>query len=120
MLHLDFATRRSVVGTLYTATDVAGGQTKEQRGLLEALALHVMRVPPSAAATTSPQEAAAAIEKPRLRRAVGEILAMLELVRHPPSSTLTSERWSARPVSRALCSLAALRARHGAPPGYLT
>jgi hypothetical protein len=90
MLHLDLRTRTSVIGTLYTATDVDGGQTKEQRDLLEALARHVMRVPPSAAAATSPREAAAAIEKPRLRRAVGEILVMLELVRHPPSAALTS------------------------------
>ena len=92
MLHLDLATRTAVVGALYTATDVEGGQTKEQRNLLEALARHVMRVPPSAAVETSPREAAAAIAKPRLRKAVGEILVMLELVRHPPSAALiTSE-----------------------------
>ena len=90
MLHLDLPTRTAVVGTLYTATDVDGGPTKEQRNLLEALARHVMRVPPSAAAATSPGEAAAAIEKPRLRKAVGEILVMLELVRHPPSAPLTA------------------------------
>ena len=90
MLHLDLPTRTAVVGALYTATDVDGGQTKEQRNLLEALARHVMRVPPSAAAATSPNEAAAAIEKPRLRKAVGEILVMLELVRHPPSAPLTA------------------------------
>ena len=90
MLHLDLPTRTAVIGTLYTATDVDGGQTKEQRDLLEALARHVMRVPPSAAPTTSPREASAAIAKPRLRKAVGEILVMLELVRHPPSAPLTS------------------------------
>jgi hypothetical protein len=90
MLHLDLATRTAVVGALYTATDVEGGQTKEQRNLLEALARHVMRVPPSAAVETSPREAAAAIAKPRLRKAVGEILVMLELVRHPPSAALTT------------------------------
>ncbi len=88
MLHLDLPTRTAVVGTLYTATDVDGGPTKEQRNLLEALARHVMRVPPSAAAATSPGEAA--IEKPQLRKAVGEILVMLELVRHPPSAALTA------------------------------
>jgi hypothetical protein len=90
MLHLDLATRTSVVGTLYTATDVDGGQTKSQLDLLEALARHAMRVSPSAAAVTSPSESAAAIKKPRLRKAVGEILVTLELVRHPPSTALTA------------------------------
>lgn len=90
MLHLDPATRASVVGILYTATDVDGGQTKEQRDLLEALAGHVMRVSPSEAAVISPGEAGGVILKPRLRKAVGEILVMLELVRHPPSAALTA------------------------------
>ncbi|MDG2305234.1 MAG: hypothetical protein P8R42_11385 [Candidatus Binatia bacterium] len=90
MLHLDLTTRTAVISTLYTATNVAGGQTTEQVALLEALALHVMRVPPSAAAPISPNASAAAIEKTRLRRAVGEILVVLELVRHPPSAPLTA------------------------------
>jgi hypothetical protein len=89
MLHLPLSTRTAVIGTLYTATDVDGGPTKEQRGLLEALAHHAVRVPPSAVTVVSPSDSAAAIEKPRLRRAVGEILVTLELVRHPPSTALT-------------------------------
>ena len=90
MIHLDVATRTSVTGILYTATDVDGGHSKEQRDLLEALARHVMRVPPSAVTIIEPDEAAAVISKPRLRKAIGEILVMLELVRHPPSAALTS------------------------------
>jgi len=89
MIHLDVATRTSVLGILYTATDVDGGHSKEQRDLLEALARHVMRVAPSAATVIEPAEAAAVISKPRLRKAIGEILVMLELVRHPPSAALT-------------------------------
>jgi len=90
MIHLDVATRISVIGILYTATDVDGGHSKEQRELLEALARHVMRVAPSAVTVIEPDEAAAVISKPRLRKAIGEILVMLELVRHPPSAVLTS------------------------------
>ena len=90
MIHLDVATRTSVIGILYTATDVDGGHSMEQRELLEALARHVMRVSPSAVTVIEPDEAAAVISKPRLRKAIGEILVMLELVRHPPSAALTS------------------------------
>jgi len=90
MIHLDVATRISVIGILYTATDVDGGHSKEQRELLEALARHVMRVAPSTVTVIEPDEAAAVISKPRLRKAIGEILVMLELVRHPPSAVLTS------------------------------
>ena len=90
MLHLDLRTRTAVLGTLYTATEVEGGHTPEQRNLLEALGRHVLRVPPSAAAVILPEASAAALEKKKLRRAVGQILVTLELVRHPPSAALTA------------------------------
>ncbi|MFP8882044.1 MAG: hypothetical protein VCE43_22495 [Myxococcota bacterium] len=90
MLHLDVSTRTAVTGLLYTATDTGEVRTKAQIDLLEALAGHVMRVSPSDAPVVSPQEAATVLVKPRLRKAVGEILVTLELVRHPPSEALTA------------------------------
>lgn len=89
MLHLNLETRTAVLETLYTATDVEGGHTEEQRRLLESLAQHVLRVPPSEPSVISPEAAAAALSKHQLRRAVGQILVTLELVRHPPSAALT-------------------------------
>jgi len=89
MLHLNLETRTAVLETLYTATDVEGGQTEEQRRLLESLAQHVLRVPSSQPSVISPEAAAAALSKHQLRRAVGQILVTLELVRHPPSAALT-------------------------------
>lgn len=90
MLHLSNRIRTAILSTLYAATDVEGGQTKEQRDLLSALALHVLQVPPATASAITPAEAAAVIEKPRLRCAVGEMLVTLELVRHPASAALTA------------------------------
>jgi len=78
------------MGILNTATDVDGGHTKEQRDLLDSLASHVMRVSPADAPVISPDEARGILSKPRLCKAVGEILVMLELVRHPPSAALTA------------------------------
>lgn len=89
MMHLDRPTRTAVASTLYTVTDVDGGPTEEQRHLLDALMHHVMRVSPSEITALSPEQAATAIERPRLRRAVGEILVTLELSRHAPSAALT-------------------------------
>jgi hypothetical protein len=89
MLHLSTKIRTAIVSTLYTATDVDGGPTQEQRRLLEALSQHVLQVSPSSSGSITPEESAAVIEQPRLRCAVGEILVTLELVRHPASSSLT-------------------------------
>lgn len=89
MMHLNLETRTAVLATLYTATDVEGGHTEEQRRLLESLAQHVLRVPFSEPSVISPEAAAAALSKHQLRRAVGQILVTLELVRHPPSAALT-------------------------------
>ena len=90
MLHLDVETRRSVAGLLCTATDTGEERTQAQMDLLTALGEHVMRVPLSEAPTISPEDAATLALKPRLRRAVGEILVTLELVRHPPDAALTA------------------------------
>jgi len=90
MLHLDLSTRMTVAGLLYTATDTGEERTQEQIDLLDALAGHVMRVSASDAPVVSPEEAATVLVKPRLRKAVGEMLVTLELVRHPPSEALTA------------------------------
>ncbi|MCH2187458.1 hypothetical protein MK280_16520, partial [Myxococcota bacterium] len=90
MLHLDLKTRAAVLGTLYTGTDAEGGHSEEQRRLLESLARHVLRIPLSAAPEISPKAAATTLKENRLRRAVGQILVTLELVRHPPSAALTA------------------------------
>ena len=72
MLHLSNRIRTAILSTLDTATAVDGGPTREQTGLLGALASHVLQVRPTAANVITPTDAAAVIEEPWLRRAVGE------------------------------------------------
>ena len=90
MLHLSTRVRTAILSTLDTATAVDGGPTTEQSGLLGALASHVLQARPDAASVITPTDAAAVIEEPWLRRAVGEMLVTLELVRHPASAALTA------------------------------
>ena len=90
MLHLDETARIGVAGILYTVTDIDGGRTAEQERFLDALARHVMRVPPGDAPVVTAAEAAQVVaDKPRLCKGIGELLVTLELMRHPASAALT-------------------------------
>ena len=90
MLHLDETARLGVAGILYTVTDIDGGRTAEQERFLDALARHVMRVPPGDAPVVTAAEAAQVVaDKPRLCKGIGELLVTLELMRHPASAALT-------------------------------
>lgn len=91
MHHLDEALRSAVWSTLWSAIDADGGPTPEQTSLLGAVGAHVLGVGPVEPARLGPEQAAAAITAPELRRLVGEGLVILELVRHPASAVLADQ-----------------------------
>lgn len=90
MIRLDEQTRLGVAGILYTATDVDGGRTPEQDRFMAALTEHVFRVRPADVPVVAFSAAADIVAgKPRLPKAVGELLVTLEFMRHPASAALT-------------------------------
>jgi hypothetical protein len=78
-----------VIGAMVGAADVDGGPTPEQLAVIRALAAGYFEVTvePASVEPLSPQGTADAISGPGPRRRVRELLVMLELCRHPMTTT---------------------------------
>jgi hypothetical protein len=78
----------AILGTAVGAVTTAGGPTREQLCLLDAVARHVFAVDLSEVEPLDPQRAAEMLTDPDDRRMVVEGLVVLELACHPPSEAL--------------------------------
>jgi hypothetical protein len=90
----------SAAGALLGAIDVGDGGTPEQRGLLAAVVATAWGSPDLDLTTVpalAPEQAAAALPTPAARRRVAELMAALELCRHPlsPQQQARTEAYAA-------------------------